>query len=279
MYPQQTYFRWLTKAAMQAILGAFGQTDGTAVIKATNAYLNQLAASDRDKATALAGFINEDPMMVCSLGLEPQLTVLPSMPVRLAIFTGTQYLRTGLQSTEVDEVEFDMMYIGQVYSGHVVCGTRSASSANYKIYFVVNDASAREISSAYNSYTPYWNKKADPNTLYHHHHIIRDGYQRFEMNGVVYLTDNKAMQTSHVENTIGAWNGNGSISAQFKGGLGMTILRYNGEDLRWYFPFTRNGVSGIMEGLSNTMQTVSGSGVWNLAFYLPDGTPWTPSTP
>ena len=49
----------LKDAAMRAILGAFGQTDGKAVINATNAYLNQLAASDRDKATALAGFINE----------------------------------------------------------------------------------------------------------------------------------------------------------------------------------------------------------------------------
>ena len=59
---------WLKAATQQAILGAFGD-DGWAVINATNAYLNGIAASDRDKATALAGFINEDPMMVCSLGL------------------------------------------------------------------------------------------------------------------------------------------------------------------------------------------------------------------
>jgi len=59
MYPQQFYFFWLTKATVAAILAAFGQDDGRQVIKATNAYLNQLAASDRDKATALAGFINE----------------------------------------------------------------------------------------------------------------------------------------------------------------------------------------------------------------------------
>ena len=72
---------WLTNATKQAILGAFGQTDGTAVIKATNAYLNQLAMSDRDKATALAALINEDPMMVCSLGLQPQGV---QMPIRLA---------------------------------------------------------------------------------------------------------------------------------------------------------------------------------------------------
>ena len=38
------WMNWLTKAAKQAILGAFGQRDGMAVIKATNAYLIQLAA-------------------------------------------------------------------------------------------------------------------------------------------------------------------------------------------------------------------------------------------
>ena len=75
---------WLKAPAMTAIYGAFGQRDGMAVIKATNAYLTQLAASGqagKDKATALAGFINEDPMMVCSLGLEVEGV---TMPIRLA---------------------------------------------------------------------------------------------------------------------------------------------------------------------------------------------------
>ena len=56
-------WRWLTQATQQAILGAFGVTDGMAVINATNDYLNGIAASDMDKATALAGFINEWPYM------------------------------------------------------------------------------------------------------------------------------------------------------------------------------------------------------------------------
>ncbi|MDY5075731.1 MAG: hypothetical protein SPE88_02975 [Paludibacteraceae bacterium] len=54
---------WLKFETRAAILAAFGQTDGKAVIKATNAYLNALAATDPTKASALAGFINEDPML------------------------------------------------------------------------------------------------------------------------------------------------------------------------------------------------------------------------
>ena len=65
---------WLKYATMQAILGAFGD-DGWAVIKATNAYLTGIAASDRDKATALAGFINEDPIKCCEVRLNDYLMI------------------------------------------------------------------------------------------------------------------------------------------------------------------------------------------------------------
>lgn len=71
---------WLNYAAQQAIMAAFG-ADGAAVIRATTDYLNGIAATDPTKATALTGFINEDPMLVCSLGLQPQGV---AMPIRLA---------------------------------------------------------------------------------------------------------------------------------------------------------------------------------------------------
>ena len=55
LYPKVA---WLEKATRAAILAAFGQDDGYAVLGATNAYLNALAATDPTKASALAGFIN-----------------------------------------------------------------------------------------------------------------------------------------------------------------------------------------------------------------------------
>ena len=66
---------WLLPATKQAILGAFGD-DGVAVIKATNAYLNGIAASDRDKATALAGFINynaDSAVGICQFFYVPEI--------------------------------------------------------------------------------------------------------------------------------------------------------------------------------------------------------------
>jgi hypothetical protein len=92
-----------------AIMAAFG-VDGTAVIRATYKYLNGIAASDKAKATALAGFINEDPMMVCSLGLEPTLTTLPSMPIRVFDNNGTGYIDSGIIPNSTTEIELVYRY-------------------------------------------------------------------------------------------------------------------------------------------------------------------------
>jgi hypothetical protein len=81
---------WLKWQTRRAIMDAFG-VDGTAVIRATNEYLNGIAASDKAKATALAVFINEDPMLVCSLGLQVEGV---TMPIRWLVGDGVAYAIT-----------------------------------------------------------------------------------------------------------------------------------------------------------------------------------------
>ena len=93
---------WLTKATKQAILGAFGD-DGMAVINATNAYLNGIAASDRDKATALAGWLNtyavEDAYVVVS--------IIPTTGYkRYVVGSGSQYFTTAVSVSQ--NFKFDM---------------------------------------------------------------------------------------------------------------------------------------------------------------------------
>lgn len=67
---------WLTNQTKATLITNFGQTDGQAIIDATNAYLDSLAV---EYATGLAGFINQDPMLVCSIDIEPTGV---SMPIR-----------------------------------------------------------------------------------------------------------------------------------------------------------------------------------------------------
>lgn len=100
-YQLLSSWNWLKGATIQAIVGAFGLTDGAAVIKATNAYLNVLAATNSTKAQALAGFINEDPMMVCSLGLQPQGV---TMPDRWLIVNDHAYVDTLIQSNTITKI-------------------------------------------------------------------------------------------------------------------------------------------------------------------------------
>ena len=58
---------WLLNATQQAILAAFGAEEGMVVISKTNDYLNAIAATDPARAQQLADFIQEDPLLVCSL--------------------------------------------------------------------------------------------------------------------------------------------------------------------------------------------------------------------
>ena len=58
--------RYMTPATQQAILAAFGE-EGMVVISKTNDYLNAIAATDHARAQQLADFIQEDPLLVCSL--------------------------------------------------------------------------------------------------------------------------------------------------------------------------------------------------------------------
>ena len=58
---------WLEHATQQAIIAAFGAEEGIQVISLTNDYLNAIAATDKERAQQLAMFINEDPMLICSL--------------------------------------------------------------------------------------------------------------------------------------------------------------------------------------------------------------------
>jgi hypothetical protein len=118
---------WLTGAACGAILGAFGVLDGKAVIKATNAYLNQLAATDPTKASALAGFINEDPMMVCSLGLEVEGV---TMPVRWLVSDGSAWIDSGIGTDANTPLDMTFMMTDRDNDHCSFCG-----NGTFEVYF------------------------------------------------------------------------------------------------------------------------------------------------
>lgn len=119
---------WLKAATKQAIRGAFGQTDGTAVIKATNAYLTQLAASDRDKATALADYLNSSPEN-CLGYINPRYLISQTaskdllyvyehaMAINIAVYGGTSAAVSRMQITIDGTLVYNKLQSETAYGG------------------------------------------------------------------------------------------------------------------------------------------------------------------
>lgn len=153
-------FNWLTAEARATIIEAFGFEDGTRVINATNEYLNNMAVDYPDKAATLVGFINEDPMMVCSLGLEPQGV---TMPTRFGIVSvsGVKIV-TPFYATPQAEFNAIVYYSG----GMISLGTRS------------KDEGMAGAHSFYIAYQPNWGSgrlRVCNGGLYEYSSIIQTG--------------------------------------------------------------------------------------------------------
>ena len=278
---------WLTAATLQAILGAFGD-DGWAVIKATNAYLDGIAASDRDKATALAGFINEDPMMVCSLGLEvPGVT----MPIRTLNGDGTAYIDTGIVGTayvnfnlridvwgityNTDSIGYNLDGIGGSMGTSSYVGIKDSKLTYGSYYGSSNRDNVSNINAAYEVYHHLWvdykNKTTgcDSNSL------------TFQM------TQPPAMTATYL---LFGWNATPAPHPH-RANKSRATYAMDGEYLRDYIPF-KTGKAWAAEDVSTGVAQVAGTcGMIDLvsgkffpnansqgSFTIPDIS-YTPSTP
>lgn len=117
--------RWLMVATQAAILSAFG-AEGAGVIQATNAYLNGLATTDREKAQALAGFINEDPMLVCS--------IVETSKTRWLVGDGKAYIDTGVKFDANDEVLLDFYSLSNS-GNYAFFGAKNTEGAEISVFW------------------------------------------------------------------------------------------------------------------------------------------------
>ena len=112
--------KWLTHATQQAIIAAFGREEGIAVIRRTNDYLNALALTDPTRAQQLAMFINEDPLLVCSL-------VETSKTRWLVAAMENSDIETNIPFDGYDQIEWQWMQTS--YSGSLMqFGSRTGGS-------------------------------------------------------------------------------------------------------------------------------------------------------
>lgn len=265
---------WLKDATRQAIRAAFG-ADGTAVIAATNNYLNALAAqgqAGRDKATALDGFINEDPMMVCSLGLEPQGV---TMPVRWLVADGYSYIKTGVYPNMNTGFEGDAIFLDV--------------SNNYTAYCIVEKAVNNE-AFGISWWSGLWHTWYGSNSQKQGGSIRKDiiyHVQQFKGNaktegsdGSVWSASNSGTPTIiESEMFFPAARRNNSIPSKGAIGKFKDFLMYDNEtEIRSFIPFLSATREGMVDLVNATFHPNQGTGHFTDAYTLQDGvTPWSPS--
>ena len=240
---------WLEKATKAAILAAFGQTDGKAVIKATNAYLNALAATDPTKASALAWFINEDPMLVCS--------IVETGKTRWIKSDNKARIQTSVVTTLQTSVELHFM-TGSI-SGALMGGN------NWSANSWLTQLSGNTIRWHWTS--EVLNPPIAANTEYHAtfaaNYINLNGVER---TGIGASKVGEMVELFYCKNR----GCDSSIAkATFKEGEQIV-----GE----YVPYlTPDGTCGMLDIISFTFYpNANTSGSFTIEYTLPDGTPWTP---
>lgn len=106
----------LLSATLQAIVAAFG-AEGTEVIAKTNDYLNRITTTDPQRALLLAGFINEDPMLVCSL--------VETSKTRWLVGDGVAWIATTFIPAATDLVKYQFMPLAIGEGNASICGARN----------------------------------------------------------------------------------------------------------------------------------------------------------
>ena len=271
--PSPSSWGLLDAPTVAAILAAFGQTDGKAVIKATNAYLNALAATDKTKATALAGFINEDPMLVCSLGLQPQGV---TMPIRWLVGDGNVWLKLPVNITNSN---CNLLRIKSRCKTITSSGWRvNGRGGGYCRYFGIgqnntfacgnNSDIQTNVSAA-----PYIGKTID--------------YDLDFKNGkfIVKHQDNMLVNLSFTASSVASsfaslycWNSGSSSGNTFKAGFASAEYQFSDVVERNYIPFYNNGNPCLLDLETLQMDAIKiGNGILSIELTQQDGvTPWTP---
>ena len=234
---------WLKYATVQAILGAFGD-DGMAVIKATNAYLNGIAASDRDKATALAGWLNYYIPIYVPEDKDIMYSFAPIGYIRSLNTDGNAYLQ--LAKAYNTHYTYELLFEPTATGGWAFGGNVGSSGNGYGL-----SITQWRNGNRYVNYTE--------NTIGSFHEIVAD------KNGITIDGNYHALPAQSSESTsnnIRLFWGDGSGAAK-NGKFARFIMKdKNGNKLYELYPFIRNNVNGMIDILTDTFFANAGSGAF-----------------
>ena len=229
--------KWLKTATQQAILAAFGE-EGTQVIKATNDYLNAIALTDTARAQQLADFINEDPLLVCSL--------VETSKTRWLVGDGKAYVDSDvdLSITELPSVYIHFQYIKSTGSYDTIFGGWFSNTKNTGIWVNNKCIHSRWGNTSGTTYS-------QAPCLVGTEHTIYADMNKFQYDGsTIYRNIGKI--TYNGKNPIGASYRDAYYEIYGQFNFACLIIKDNDQPIREMYPFHRNGESGMLDIISGT---------------------------
>ena len=229
--------RYMTPATQQAIIAAFGAEEGIAVIHRTNDYLNALALTDPQRAQQLAMFINEDPLLVCSL-VETSKTRWLEAPNKDA-WIDTGWIPRG-EDFEIETIIKlrDTSGWSQVYATRWTDNGIDHMYNGVNTYFHTAGKSNTSGFTAYQVDTPY--------RIVHNYTTISRGI----LGGTMQQVNTSATADFTTSLTLKLFHGDNYNN--FNGYMQMFIRRQGGIDVQHLCPFIRNGENGMLDIISGT---------------------------
>ena len=222
---------WLKTATQQAILAAFGAEEGMVVILRTIDYLNAIALTDPQRAQQLADFIQEDPLLVCSL--------VETSKVRGLLFDGNTYIDTGIVGNTIANMSMKM-YWTEVENGYHING----SADNMQIGANGDKWHNYNTSSTAFQVGKYADIVAE----------VKDGKWNTYVDGQQILSFATPSRGTTYTHTIGCWNGSQGKLYWCKQVVAEAIVN----DHR-FLPFKRNGQMELLDILTGTLATRVGT--------------------
>lgn len=236
---------WLEKATKAAILAAFGVVDGKAVIKATNAYLDDIASTDPTKATALAGWLNtyavEDARIVIS--------IVPTLGKRWIVGNSKTYLDTGRKMAANGSIEIEFRNGDSGYFPMLV-GTNWTDNNGFAVDKQIGNTNTQITIRGFMSSTI--NTEYTDNLLYL-------SWTEFTLNGQTVTNTNTAIESGST-----VYLGGVRSYDKWTGRIYYYKYKEDGADVTNYIPYCKNNVNGWIDLLSGTFYPPT-SGTWDIA--------------
>ena len=255
---------WLLSATLQAIVAAFG-AEGTEGIRKTNDYLNRIAITDPQRALLLANFINEDPMLVCSL--------VETSKVRTLDNTSNGFIKSPMVVTTANLLSLRIEIEAQYHNSTSLPSWASYGYDVPNLEFGYDNASQFVIGQPNNTFVR--SGKNDSQYAVKMMRYIGDYKNRvaqlYEMDGTrIYnlaITGNVTItfygQGYGLFQSVGSGGAAGNQNCKSK----IKSTKFYIDDVLqyWLVPFVRNGVQGLIDLVEGNFYTSANSATFTIA--------------